>query len=129
MKFVALFTGFGEGCGSTINCNVDFKVFDAKNCDLAIEVCKKYWADHGKSRSDPPVVDIDLYQLAGDKAIDKIPVGIDVWNKLDQDNYREGLRKGERDLDTNRRQREDRPENVQDSQWRRWFLRVPRPVC
>jgi len=100
MKFVALFKGRGEGCDYTIACNKDFRVFDAENCGQAIEVCKKYWEDHGKSRGDTPVVDIDLYQLTGDKIL----VGIDVWNNLDakaglEEKVREIKRRHQEELD------------------------------
>ena len=47
MKYVALFTGAGDGCDYTIGCNKNFEVFEAKDHAAALKHCKQEWEDHG----------------------------------------------------------------------------------
>ena len=76
MKFVALFTGAGEGCDYTIGCNKTFAVFEALNQTHAIAQCKETWQDHGGSEGDCRIETIALYSID-----EEVQVPIAQWNK------------------------------------------------
>ena len=60
MKFVALLTGFGDGCDYTIDCNKSFKIFEAENQAEAVEKCKEIYEYYGGSYGEPKIEKIDL---------------------------------------------------------------------
>lgn len=75
MRYVAIFTGSGEGCDYTIGCNVKTKVFEAPDVESAIILCNEVWKDHGGAFGEPGVESIQLFEVNHE-----IPVCVDQWN-------------------------------------------------
>ena len=79
MKYVALFTGRGNGCDYTIGCNKNFITFEETNDDEALAKCKETWKDHGGSAGTPRVETIRLFIVSKE-----VPVQTYDWNVQDE---------------------------------------------
>lgn len=83
MRYVALFTGEGEGCDYTIGCNKSFEVFEAVSDEDAIQCCRDIWEDHGDHCGDKDynsgasrIAHIQLF-----KGCETVSISAETWNE------------------------------------------------
>ena len=77
MKYVALFTGAGDGCDYTIGCNMNFAVIEADDHKAAVRYCRMVWRSAGGEGGKPRVEGIELFVVS-----ESVPVPVRKWNGL-----------------------------------------------